>query len=465
MYKSREMNLCSGPIFKQLVLYALPLMATNFLQLLFNATDVAVVGIFASNGDNAVGAISATGIVVSLVTCLFIGLSVGANVLVARFVGEKNETKARRVVGTSVLFSVVAGVFLSLCGVLLAKTILRWTNCSPVLIDKATKYLQIYFLGMPMVMLYNFSASILRAVGDTLHPFIFLVIGGVVNIGLNIFFVTVFHMDVEGVAIATIVSQTISAVLCVWTMHKGKGYARLQGKYLRFYKRELIEMIKIGFPAGLQSATFAISNLLIQSTINSFGNLATTANGVAATFDGFIYNGMNAVSLSALAFVSQNLGAGKIDRVKKSVNVSIFLVAFVGLVMGLFIVLLHKPLCGIITSDPEVIAMASRRMIIIGLFYFTFGVMEVWTSAIRGLGRSLLAMSVTLSCCCVFRVVWLKTVYLLAPTLNNVYWVYAISWVLGMVLAGCFYFSTVKRVQKRMENPSENGNEFAHLDL
>lgn len=301
MKKNFEMNMSEGKILGKLIIYSIPLICTNVLQLLFNAADVAVLGMFVS--DDAVAAVGATGALINLIIGLFVGLSVGANVLVARFAGEQNMDSSHKTVSTSVIVSLIAGLFLAFIGYFFAETFLEWTNCDPEVIGMATKYLKIYFIGMPIMLLYNFCASILRAVGDTLRPLIFLVIGGLVNVGLNIFFVAVLKKDVEGVAIATVASQAISAVLSIIVLLKGNGYARLDMKKFRVYFPELKEMTKIGFPAGLQGCVFSISNVLIQATINTFSKSYMTANTVASQFDGFIYNAMNAVSLATLAFV------------------------------------------------------------------------------------------------------------------------------------------------------------------
>ncbi len=448
MTKEKRKSFTEGPILKQLIFYALPLVATNVLQLLFNAADVAVVGVFA--GDKPVAAVGATGALIQLIIGLFIGLSVGANVLVARFVGEDNQESARRVVGSSVLFSVCAGIFLAVVGFFGAETFLKWMGCDPEVLGMATTYLKIYFLGMPIMMLYNYSASVLRAVGDAFRPFLFLVIGGAANVGLNFLFVAGFHKDVEGVAIATVVSQAISAVCCFVVLRKEKGFARFEWKYCKIYKREFIEMIRIGLPAGIQGCAFALSNVLVQSSVNSFGSTVMAANTVAAQIDGFIYQAMNGISLATLAFVSQNYGAGKMDRVKKAVWLSVWIITAVGIVMGGLVVLLRRPLCGIITNDKEVIEKASLRIFIIGVSYFVIGIMEVMNNATRGMGRSTLAMLVNLSGNCAFRIVWIWTVFRAFHTLTCLYLVYPVSWALTCVAAFFAYRYTYRKVERNL---------------
>lgn len=457
MKKNFEMNMCEGKIFGKLVVYALPLVLTNVLQLLFNAADVAVLGIFVS--DDAVAAVGATGALINLIIGLFVGLSVGANVLVARFSGEQNVDSAHKTVGTSVIVSLITGVILAFIGYFFAETFLEWTKCDPDVLDMATKYLKIYFIGMPIMMLYNFCASILRAVGDTMRPLIFLIIGGVVNIGLNIFFILVLDKTVEGVAIATVVSQGISAVLSVIVLLKGKGYAKLDLKKFRIYMPELKEMVRIGLPAGLQGCVFSISNVLIQSTINTFSKTYMTANTVASQFDGFIYNAMNAVALSCLAFVSQNYGARKFDRIRTVVRQSVLLVTVIGLVIGGGVILFSAQLCGLITDDPEIIRIAQNRLYILASTYFTCGIMDVLSNFMRGLGKSTTAMIVSLSGSCLFRIIWLKTVYLLNPTIEMVYIVYPISWILTIGVYMIMYFPTLNHAKKAVAKAeAEIGN-------
>lgn len=463
MKKNFEMNMCEGKIFGKLVVYALPLVLTNVLQLLFNAADVAVLGIFVS--DDAVAAVGATGALINLIIGLFVGLSVGANVLVARFSGEQNVDSAHKTVGTSVIVSLITGVILAFIGYFFAGTFLEWTKCDPDVLDMATKYLKIYFIGMPIMMLYNFCASILRAVGDTMRPLIFLIIGGVVNIGLNIFFILVLDKTVEGVAIATVVSQGISAVLSVIVLLKGKGYAKLDLKKFRIYMPELKEMVRIGLPAGLQGCVFSISNVLIQSTINTFSKTYMTANTVASQFDGFIYNAMNAVALSCLAFVSQNYGARKFDRIRTVVRQSVLLVTVIGLVIGGGIILFSAQLCGLITDDPEIIRIAQNRLYILASTYFTCGIMDVLSNFMRGLGKSTTAMIVSLSGSCLFRIIWLKTVYLLNPTIEMVYIVYPISWVLTIGVYMIMYFPTLNHAKREVAKAEAGNKETEKTEL
>ena len=445
MFKNREMNMCEGALLKKLIIYALPLLATNVLQLLFNAADVAVLGIFA--GDDPVAAVGATAALINLIVGLFIGLSVGANVLIARCVGENNEKRARRMVGMSMVLSVGIGLALMIVGVAFARTFLTWMKCDPDIIDLSVKYMTIYFIGMPILLLYNFCASILRAVGDTLRPMIFLMIGGAVNVGLNILFIVVFKKDVEGVAIATVVSQAISATLSIIVLLKGNGFAKLQLRRIRIYPKELKMMIKIGLPAGLQGCLFALSNVLIQSTINSFGKQVMAANTIAGQLDGFIYNAMNAISLSALAFVSQNLGANNFERIKKTILYSLAVVTVVGVGVGAIIVAIAPAICGIMAEEKIVAEIAFTRIVLISTTYFTCGVMDVLSNSLRGLGKSTLAMYLTLAGTCVFRIIYINTICKLYHELLVLYAIYPVSWLVSISLFVIAYIPTMKKVK------------------
>jgi len=446
-----EMDLTVGSIFKKLIIFALPLMATNILQLLFNVADVAVLGIFVEDGDNAVAAVGATGALINLIIGLFVGLSVGANVLVAKYVGSGEKERAERVVGMSMLISVLIGVVLAVIGYFCAYTFLDWMGCDPKVIDMATKYMQIYFLGMPIILLYNFCAAILRAVGDTLRPLIYLIVAGVVNVGMNVLFVVVFHKDVEGVAIATISSQAISAALAIISLIKSKGYAHLALRKMRFFKTELADMIKIGLPSGVQGCVFSLSNVVIQSTINSFGSTAMTGNTIAAQFDGFIYNAMFAVALSCMSFVSQNLGAKNIDRIRKTVKIALLDVIVVGVIVGGIILLLGRPLGSVISNDPKVVEYAWGRLLITSTTYFLCGLMDVMSNTMRGLGKTTTAMVVSISGSCLFRILWVHTLCVWFPTLSTLYWVYPVSWALTFGIYVVMYFPTMKRVERKLK--------------
>lgn len=432
--KRGETDLTVGPIFKKLIIYALPIIGVNVIQLLFNAADVAILGIFAENSDLAVAAVGSTGSLINFLIAFFIGLSIGANVLVARYMGEKDVVASRRAVGTAIVSAVICGFVVMALGVSLSKTILIWMDCPENVLGLATKYLQIYFVGMPVIMLYNFSTAILRAVGDTFRPLIFLIIGGVANIGLNIFFIVVVGWDVEGVAIATVVSQAISATLSFVVLLKSDGYSKIERKNLRIYKKEILLMVKIGLPVGIAKCLTSLSNVLIQTAINSHGDLAMTANSIGHQIDIIVNEGMHGIALASLSFISQNVGAKKFDRVQKTIYSSIVLIVANALLLGGAVILLAPILAGVFTDTSAVIELACMRIYLFGGTSAILGITMLFQEILRGLGRSFLSMLFMFLGLCVFRVVWLNTFYLLNPTLMMIYYSYPISWLIASVL-------------------------------
>ncbi len=446
MLRKLEMDMTQGPLLKKIIIYAIPLILTNVLQLLFNAADVMIVGVF--SGDDAVAAVGANSALIKLITALFIGLSVGSNVMVARYIGKKDAEKVSRFVGMSVLVSVLVGVVLLVVGVFFARTFLVWMACDPDVLDMATKYLAIYLMGMPVVMLYNFCASILRAAGDTVRPLIFLVIAGVVNVGLNVFFCTVCKMDVDGVAIATVASQAISAVLCMIVLIRHNGIIKLRAKNLKIYWKELGEMAYIGIPSGIHSCMFAFSNVIVQSTINSFGKLVMAGNAYAQQIEGFVLQANNGVALTALSFASQNLGAGKLDRVKKSVLISVAVVAIMSLVLGGIVMLFSKSFLALFANDTAVIEAGVLRISILLSTVFLGGIMDTSSYAMRGMGKSVSVIIVSLLVSCVFRICWVKLIFPMQPTLGFLYVSYPISWFLGSVVYAAMFAVFMRKLLK-----------------
>ena len=444
---NRELNLTQGPLLKQLLIVALPLVVTNILQLLFNAADVAVISIF--RGEESMASVGATTALIHLITNLFVGLGAGSSVVLAKFVGQNNMSRSRKLVGTSVLLSLILGVILLFVGVVGAREFLIWMNCDVTLLDKATTYLTIYFLGMPIIMLYNFCAGILRAVGDTFRPMIFLIISGVANVGLNVFFVVVCGMDVEGVAIATVASQGISAVLCLMVMFKGEGFSKFSLKHFRIYKEELKEIIKVGLPSGVQASMFSISNVIIQSTINAFGAIYTAGNTVAIQFEGFVGMAGNSVSVANMSIVSQNYGAKNKKRIKQSIIFASITATVVNYTIGIPMVLFANQVCSIMTSDLAVIEIAKIRLTIMCLTFAIGSVMDTLTYALRSLGKSTTAMVISIFFVCVFRIVWLNSIYLLNPIYEMIFYSYPISWSMCIVVNLIFLIPTIKKIKEK----------------
>lgn len=444
--KSYEMDMCSGPLLGKILRFALPLMLSGILQLLFNAADIVVVGQFA--GHESLAAVGSTSSLINLLVNLFIGLSVGTNVLVARYYGAKREKDISDAVHTSLLVSVLSGLALVAIGVALARPLLELMGTPENVLSLAVLYMRIFFCGMPVMMLYNFGSAVLRAVGDTKRPLYFLLISGIINILLNLFFVIVCHMAVAGVALATVISQAVSALLVVRCLAKMEGSLKFSFSRLCIRKPILIQMIKIGLPAGMQGCVFSISNALIQSSINSFGSVAMAGNTAASNLEGFVYTSMNAVHQTALSFTSQNLGGRKYTRINKIWWMSLAVVSVIGLVMGNLMYLFGRPLLGIYSPDAAVADYGLLRMQMICIPYFLCGVMDVMVGSLRGMGYSLLPMFVSLTGACAFRVLWIYTFFAWDRTLSVLYFSYPVSWLLTLIVHGVCYFLMRRRLPK-----------------
>ena len=447
MKKSYEMDMCSGHILKKILIFSIPLMLSGVLQLLFNAADVIVVGRFA--GSPSLAAVGSTTSLINLLINIFIGLSVGANVVVARAYGGKRDRDVSESVHTAIALSLVSGVLLIVMGLAFSRILLEMMGTPDDVLDKAALYMRIYFAGMPVVMLYNFGSAILRAVGDTRRPLYYLSAAGVVNVALNLFFVICLHMDVAGVALATVISQAISAFLVLRALGKSEGGLKLELKKLKIHKNKMFQIFKIGLPAGMQGAIFSISNVLIQSSVNSFGSQVMAGNTAAGNIEGFVYNSMNAVYQTSLSFTSQNMGAKKFDRINKILFQCLLVVTAIGLVMGGGAYLLGEPLLGIYTSSPEVVSYGLIRLKYVCATYFLCGLMDVMVGTIRGMGYSIMPMLVSLTGACAFRVIWIFTIFQMDRTLDCLYISYPISWVLTAGVHLICYFAVRKKAFAR----------------
>ena len=422
-----EIDMTEGPLLPKILAFSGPLILSGLLQLLYNAADVIVVGNF-GNGHTALAAVSSTGSLINLLVNLFMGLSVGASVVIARHYGARDIIAMRRAEHTAMTLALFMGIAVGLFGFFMARPLLQLMGSPDDVIDGATLYVQIYFLGMPANMLYNFGAATLRAVGDTKRPMYYLMISGLVNVVLNLVLVIVFRMDVAGVAIATVASQVISMVLVLVCLLRTRGVIQLNLKECRIDGRSTLDIIRIGLPAGLQGCLFSISNVLIQSSVNSFGSTVVAGNGVASNIEGFVYTAMNAQHQAAMTFASQNYGAGKVDRVKKTVWVCLGTVTVIGLSMGLLFLLMGAQLMGLYNSDPAVIAAGLRRMEIILPTYFLCGMMDVMVGQLRGIGYSIMPMIVSLTGACLLRIIWILTIFAANPTQTVLYISYPVSW-------------------------------------
>ena len=444
--KNYEIDMCNGPIFTKVIVFALPLMASGILQLLFNAADIIVVGRFA--GSESLAAVGSTSALINLLVNVFIGLSVGANVLVARYYGGQNRRDLEETVHTSMVVAAAGGVILIAVGLLLAAPLLEMMGTPEDVLPLSVLYMKIFFVGMPATLIYNFGSDVLRAVGDTRRPLYFLLAAGVINVILNLFFVIVFSMGVAGVALATVISQCISALLIVQCLMRSDADYRLRPDRLRIVPGKLVSIVKIGLPAGLQGAIFSISNVLIQSSVNSFGAVAMAGNTAASNIEGFVYTAMNAIYQTALSFSSQNFGAGNFKRMTKIQIYCIGLVVFVGFVLGEGAVVFGRQLLGIYSSDAEVIRYGLNRLGIISSTYFICGMMDVMVGGLRGMGCSVIPMLVSLTGACAFRIVWIYTVFAMNRTLQVLYLSYPVSWAITFTAHVVTYVLVRRHVQK-----------------
>lgn len=438
--RNKGLDLTTGPLLPGILLYTLPLILSGVLQLLFNAADLVVVGHF--SGEAALAAVGATGALINLIVNLFLGLSVGAASATALNYGAKNEKGVHRIVHTAMALSLIGGVCVLIIGILFSRTFLVWMDTPAAVLDSAALYMKIYFIGAPAMMIYNFGAAILRSIGDTTRPLMFLSISGVVNVLFNLVLAGVFSMGVVGVAIATTVSQVISATLVVIHLMRSNTCFRLQLNKLAFYKRELLTIIRIGLPAGLQSSVFAISNVVIQSSVNTFGELAMSGSAASGNIEGFIYIAMNAFHHTALAFTAQNLGAGNLRKLKKIFLMCIGLVTLTGLAFGGAAYIFSEGLLGIyIRESAEATAFGTERLQIIALTYFICGVMDVMSGVLRGLGSSFIPMIICLVGACGVRVLWVNTVFKMEGnhSFTVLFQSYPVSWILTVIAQVIFF--------------------------
>lgn len=449
--RSYEIDMLNGPLLPKIIAFSVPLMLSGVLQLLFNAADIVVVGRYV--GHSALAAVGSTGALINLLVNVFIGLSIGANVLVARHFGAGHDHLVSDVVHTAILAALVSGTVLVVVGVLLSKPLLTLMGTPDDVLSQAALYMSIYFVGMPVMMVYNFGAAILRAVGDTKRPLYYLTSAGVINVLLNLFFICVVGMGVEGVALATIISQAVSACLIIRCLLHSEASYRLVPSKLHINKNVLKQMLRIGLPAGFQGALFSLSNAVIQSSINSFGSVAMAGSTAAANIEGFIYTAMNAFHQSNVSFTSQNLGAGHYKRIRQSLYICIGSVTVVGIALGFLVLTFARPLLGIYApGQPEVIEYGLLRMQIISSTYFFCGIMEVLVGSLRGMGYAIMPMIVSLTGACGLRILWIYTVFASHRGLRTLYISYPVSWIItASIHAICFvvvYRRLLARVNK-----------------
>ena len=447
---SYRMDMTEGPLTTKIIKFTIPVMLSGILQLLFNTADVIVVGRF--TGKTALAAVGSTGSLINLLVSLFIGLSIGTNVLVARYQGAKDDKAVSETVHTSIALGIVGGLILLIVGIVATRPLLEMMATPEDVIDQSTLYMRILFFGMPLNLILNFGAAILRAIGDTKRPLYYLTIAGVINLFLNIFLVTVFSLGVAGVAIATVISEGVSCVLILLCLKHETGAIRLYFNRIKINPSKCVDIMKIGLPAGLQGCIFSISNVLIQSSVNSFGSTVMAGNTAASNIEGFVYVSMNSLHQTCISFTSQNFGAGKFKRIKKVLINCLAIVAITGLVLGNSAYFFGKYLLSAYNNEAEVVSYGLIRLSIISTMYFLCGLMDVMVGAMRGIGYSILPMIVSLVGACGLRIVWIYTVFAKFRTLDILFISYPVTWTITFLShLVCYYIVTRKYKDKFRE--------------
>lgn len=455
-----SLNMTQGPFLKNIFLYTLPIMLTGILQLAFNAADLIIVGQFATDGAVSLAAVSNTGALTNLIVNLFMGLSVGSGVSVAQALGARHDQEVHRIIHTAIPTAILSGLALMVIGITFSRTFLTWMGTPENVLPLSALYMQIYFGGILGPLVYNFGASILRACGDTRTPLIYLSIAGVINVALNTVFVAVFHMDVAGVALATVISQIFSAVMVLFALARRTDACKLEFRKFKIRKAPLLKIIRIGVPSGIQGAMFSISNVILQSSVNSFGDAVMSGNGAASNLEGFLYTAINSFHQSALNFTGQNIGARKYGNVKRIVMICVLSATILGTVVGGLMYLCGEPLLNLyIPGATDAIAAGLIRMQFVLLPYFTIGLMDVMSGVLRGMGASISPMIISVLGVCGLRIGWIFTVFAIPEyhTLKMLYLIYPISWIVTAVaefIAFVFILRSLKRRLKPQTQPA-----------
>ncbi|OUN37006.1 MATE family efflux transporter [Faecalibacterium sp. An77] len=448
---SGEKNLTEGPLARQILVFSVPLVLSNLLQALFNMSDIAVVGRFA--GSQALGSVGSTTIFVTLITGFLIGLGGGVNVLVARFYGAGNTRDVEKSVHSSLLVCLAAGILMLLIGVVFSPALLRLLGTKPDLLEGAILYLRIYFLGMPAMAIYNFGNGVFSAVGNTRKPLIYLSISGALNVVLNLFFVIVCQMSVAGVALASILTQYLSAGLILRALARTESCYGIRRDQLRLDPAMTRSILGLGVPAGCQNAIFALANLFIQAGINTFDTVVVSGNSAAANADPLVYDVMAAFYTACSSFMSQNYGAGKRNRVKRSYFISLGYSFGIGAVLGLSLVFFGRTFLALFTTEQAVIEAGMQRLVIMGLCYPVSAFMDCTIAASRGLGRTIVPTIIVIMGSCVFRVAWVYTIFAYFGTLQSLYLLFVCSWSITAI-AEIIYFAWAYKEQMKIYDPA-----------
>ncbi len=445
--KKKNVDMLSGSVTKGLLAMTIPIMIMNVVQCLFSIADSAILKKFGY--ESAVGAVGACGTLIVLFTGLLIGLSVGANVVVARYIGAGNKKKAEDAVVTSILLALTGGALLMLVGAVFAQKLLEMINCPETLLEQATTYFRIYFYGVPIIMLYNFTASILRASGDTKRPMYFLIIGGIVKLSATVVVVKCFGKAEAGVAIATIISNSVSFALSFFTLLKRKDIISFNIRKMRFHLSELKAILFNGVPAGFQSSMYALANVVIATAVNSFGPDATTGIAIANQYDGILYQISYAPSLAVIPYVAQNIGAGNLKRAKEAMIKAMLITVSFGASLGMLSAIFSRQLSSLLSSSPAVLDFSQQKMIIVSSTYFICGINEVIGGTLKGMGKPISPAITSLLFLCVLRFIWVYVLFPIVPNMTFLYSVWPVGWLLSALVLFAVYFVNIARIEKR----------------
>ena len=444
----KNIDMLSGSITKGIITMAVPIMIMNVAQVLFNMIDMTILKIFAD--DSAVGAVGASGTLITLCTSLLIGLAVGANVVVAKKIGMGNRDNMEKAIMTSLFIGITGGLILMIVGSIFSKYFLIMTNCPQKLLSEAALYFRMYFYGVPFLMMYNFCAAILRAMGDTKRPMYILIIGGIIKVTFTLLFVSLFKMRVDGVAYATIISDVAISILAFYALN-GMKNIYIKPKKIRPYAFEAKEILFVGIPSGFQTAMYSFANVIIMTVVNGFGAYATTGISIANQFDGIMYQIIYAPSLAVVPYVAQNIGAGNIKRTKEVVWKAALITTAIGVFFGSLFAVFSGQLSSIMSNTPEVIAFSRQKMIIISSTYFITGINEIIGGTLKGIGKPMIPAVTTFVYMFLFRFVWVYVVYPLCPhNLTFLYLVWPIGWTLSIITLLTFYFPAIKKLEQKI---------------
>ncbi len=457
MNKSRNglsMDMCSGPLVGKMISYAIPLVLSGIINRMFVMADSVILGRFA--GSDALAAVGSTGSLIAMMTDLFIGLSVGVNIMVSRYCGAGNKKELDDTIHTAITTAILSSIILVLIGVIFAESLLRFMSTPEDIIDKSTLYMRIYFCSMPALMIYNFGSAIIRAFGDSKRPLYYLMAAGAAKTLLSLLFVVVFSMGVGGAALATVISQIFPALLVLFYLTKNNTDTRLNLHRLRMVPNKILQIVSIGVPAGLQAILFSLTNVLIQSSVNSFGSVTVAANSAAVNLENFVYASMEAVTQTAICFSGQNYGARKYKRIGKIAIRSEVMVIAIGFSMGFVMNLFADPLLSLFSTDPEVIALGKVRMSIVCANYFMCGIMNVLAGVLRGIGYSLIPTVISLLGACAVRVLWITFIFDRNRTLECLYQSFPVSWIITIVALFISFVYAYRKLLRKGDSNDDN---------